>query len=107
MPLDWDALIILLRLRFAAGFLLTEHANQRCDLRNISVRDIKNCIMTGKIIEEQVLGIDPKILVKGEKVNGSYFYVVVALTEAKPWVITVCEIDENVWEVAGEFIRRR
>ena len=108
MPLDWDVLIVLLRRKFACkDFALTKHANQRCGERDVAIRGIENCIMSGEIIEEQTHGPDPKVLILGDKEDGTSFYIVVAITEDKPVVITVCGIDENVWEIVAGIIRRR
>lgn len=108
LPLDWNALIILLRRQFADRcYGLTDHATSRCEVRTISIHDIENCVLTGRIIEEQKGVRDPKVLVQGDKRDGTSFYIVVAITPDKPWVITVCDIDENVWEVVEGLIKRR
>ena len=108
MPLDWDALILLLRWQFAnRSYSVTDHADDRCAERSISIADIENCIMTGAILEEQAWGPDPKVLVKGDKEDGGPFYIIVAIAKDKPWVVTVCSIDENVWEVVNGLIRRK
>lgn len=107
MPLDWKNLLILLRPQFVNHeFGITNHARQRQSERDISVRDIISCVITGTILEEQEHGPDPKVLIKGERQNGTPFYIVVALAKEKPVVVTVCNIDENVWEFINGSLRR-
>ena len=100
MPLEPKSLLVLLRKQFSNlnGFSLTKHAEQRLDERDISYADIINCVFSGSIIEIQDHHRDPKVLIKGCKQDGTQFYIVMALTEEEPFIITVCRLDENVWE---------
>ena len=109
MPLDWINLMVLLQNRFAnpGGFALTNHARQRRSQRNISIEDIINCVFTGTIIEEQAHSEDPKVLIHGLKKDGTAFYIVVALTDYKPVVVTVCTLDEDAWEVIAGIPHRK
>ncbi|NLG84090.1 MAG: DUF4258 domain-containing protein [Firmicutes bacterium] len=76
MPLEDKALLPLLRMRLTMdGLAITEHARQRQAERSISVADIINCIQIGQILEEQAHGRDPKVLIRGEKLDGQIIHI--------------------------------
>lgn len=109
MPgLDWDAVSLLLRLGVSeAGFRIGKHAAERMSLRNVRSIDLKNCLLCGRIIEEQNHGWDIKYLIQGARADGTIFYAVVALSENGPYVVTVCEPKEDAWAIVEGQMRRK
>lgn len=109
MPLDDKSLITLLRMQFAipAGFRISDHARRRGAKRNISVSDMRNCVLSGQIIERQNFGWDPHIVIRGQKLDNTEMHLVVALAEEASIVVTVYNPDEDEWEVYKGKIRRK
>lgn len=74
----------------AAGKILwTAHALERLQERDISVEDVKNCIMHGEIIEEYPDDFpNPSALIFGYDLNGKIIHVVCGIDENFLYLIT-------------------
>lgn len=79
---DWSAVEILIRLKVSEyGLTIGKHAKDRMGTRGLRKGDIKNCLLGGKIIEEQRHEWDTKYLFQGTRSDGSLFYTVIAISE--------------------------
>ena len=59
--------------------VITQHAKNRCRERSIKQKDIKNCIMTGEIIEQYPEDFPfPSCLIFGRAVDNRIIHVVVS-----------------------------
>jgi len=85
----------------------SNHAIQRMGERKIEVEQVLECLKSGKIIEHQDHGQDIKVLFHTSNENESGFYVVVALADPYPLVVTVCNVKNEAWEYRDDFIKRR
>ena len=69
--------------------LWTTHALERLQERDISVDDVKNCIMNGEIIEEYPDDFPhPSALIFGCDLNGKIIHVVCGIDENFLYLIT-------------------
>ena len=61
------------------AIFISQHAKNRCRERGIKQRDVRNCIMTGEIIEQYSEDFSfPSCLVFGYAVDGRIIHVVVS-----------------------------
>lgn len=59
--------------------VISEHAKNRCRERNIKQKDIKNCVMTGEIIEQYPSDFPfPSCLIFGYTVDHRIIHVVIS-----------------------------
>lgn len=91
--------IIDLRKLCEAGTIKwTAHVVARLQERGIEPSDIKNCIATGRIIEDYPDDYPyPSCLVLGAAVNGKAIHVVVGVGEGYLWLITAYYPDPMKW----------
>lgn len=75
--------------------------------RNISDDDVQRCLLEGQYIEHQDHGRDIKYLMQSECDDGSTFYMVVASTQPRPVIVTVCRFRDEIWEDLGPMKRRK
>ncbi|KKM13032.1 hypothetical protein SY88_00220 [Clostridiales bacterium PH28_bin88] len=89
-------------------YLVSRHANQRMRERDLLIQYVLQAIAEGHVLETQTKKGDKKLLLEGRDDKGIPFYVVVALSEPLPIIVTVCRFDEEVWQdVEGVKKRRR
>ena len=77
--------------KFCAGgkILWTAHALERLQERDISVDDVKNCIMNGEVIEEYPNDFpNPSALIFGCALDGKILHVVCGIDENFLYLIT-------------------
>ena len=78
---------------------LTQHLQLRMRERGIKYADIKNAIMTGKIIEQYPTDQPfPSCLIFGLSVQSKPLHVVCGIGEGLLWIITTYYPDSNKWE---------
>ena len=71
---------------------LTQHGIERIQERDISLADVKNCIMNGEIIEEYPNSYPhPSALIFGHKLSGEVIHVVCGLDAERLYFITAYE----------------
>ena len=59
--------------------LISEHAKNRCRERDIKQKDVKNCVMTGEIIEQYPDDFPfPSCLIFGHAVDNRIIHVVIS-----------------------------
>lgn len=76
----------------------TTHVLARLQERGIEPSDVKQCITTGRIIEEYPDDYPfPSCLVLGESINGQVLHVVVGVGEGRLWLITAYYPDPQKW----------
>jgi len=76
----------------------TAHVVARLQERGIEPSDIKNCITTGRIIEDYPDDYPfPSCLVLGATVNGKVLHVVVGVGDGCLWLITAYYPDPLKW----------
>lgn len=76
----------------------TAHVLARLQERSIEPSDIKNCIMTGRIIEEYPSDYPyPSCLILGSAVNGKMLHAVIGIGEGYIWLITAYYPDPAKW----------
>jgi len=69
--------------------LWTAHALERLQERDITVEDVKSCIMNGEIIEEYPQDFPhPSALIFGYNLNGKIIHVVCGIDERFLYLIT-------------------
>ena len=67
----------------------SKHALERLQSRGISVKDVKNCIMNGEIIEEYPNDFPaPSALIYGKDLNGKIIHTVCGIDEARIYIIS-------------------
>lgn len=67
----------------------TTHGLERMQERNIKLQDVKNCIMTGEIIEEYLEDFPhPSCLIFGRTIKNRVLHVVAGLTDECIFIIT-------------------
>jgi len=78
-------------------YIITKHAQRRCDTRNISMEEIKHAIHTGEIIENYPKDKPyPSCLILGYVRKNIPLYVLCALGEIVH-IITVHWLDPSKW----------
>ena len=86
----------------------SQHAIERMLERGIEDSQVIDCILKGKVIEEQnFVGQDIKILFQEATINTPKFYAVVAAACPRPVVVTVCNSKNEVWECVNGTMQRR
>lgn len=88
------------------NYLFSEHADEERTKDKLSVEEIEEAILSGKVIEEMV--DDPRgesRLISGKSKNGKLIHVVIGLRFGKPVIVTNYLPSEEVW-VSG-IIRKR
>lgn len=76
----------------------TSHITARLQERGIDPSDIKNCIATGKIIEQYPDDYPyPSCLVSGKSKSGAFLHVVVGVGEGFLWLVTAYYPDHEKW----------
>lgn len=69
---------------------MSEHASNRCLQRGITQKDVKNCVMTGEIIEQYPDDFPwPSCLVSGYDTSGNIIHVVASDNGQHSKIITV------------------
>lgn len=87
-------------------YLFSEHADEERTKDKLTVEEIEEAILSGKVIEERV--DDPRgesRLISGKSKNGKLIHVVSGLRFGKPVIVTNYLPSEEVW-VSG-IIRKR
>lgn len=78
---------------------MSGHASNRCIQRNITQKDIKNCIMTGEIIEQYPGDFPrPSCLVFGYTVDNRIIHVVASDNGEYSKIITAYIPDTEIFE---------
>lgn len=78
---------------------MSGHASNRCIQRNITQKDIKNCIMTGEIIEQYPGDFPwPSCLVFGYTVDNRIIHIVVSDNGEYSKIITAYIPDTEIFE---------
>jgi len=84
----------------------TAHVLARLQERNIQPSDIKNCIMTGQIIEQYSSDYPyPSCLVLGSRTDSSALHTVVGVGQNYLWLITAYCPDPQKWN--DDFSKRK
>lgn len=79
--------------------VLSEHAKNRCRERQIKQKDVKNCIMTGEIIEQYPDDFPfPSCLVYGHAADNRIIHVVISSEGECGRVITAYSPNTNIFE---------
>lgn len=77
---------------------LTQHFQMRCKERKISLKDVKNAILTGEIIEIYKDDyLNPSCLVLGNAINKKALHIVVGIGNNFLWLITAYYPNEVKW----------
>jgi len=77
----------------------TAHIAARLQERNVNPSDVKNCILTGEVIEQYPSDYPhPSCLVSGVDVSAKPLHVVIGVGAGHLWLITAYYPDENKWE---------
>lgn len=80
-------------------FKWTVHVIQRLQARGIEPADIRNCILTGEIIEQYPSDNPyPSCLMLGNTVSGRPLHVVVGLGDGMLWLVTAYYPNLEKWE---------
>lgn len=86
--------------------IITQHTLYRFRERGITINDILNAIMYGKIIEQYPNDYPyPSCLVLGVSVNNNYIHVVCGSKGTKIWIVTAYYPTPDKWE--KDFITRK
>jgi len=84
----------------------TAHILARLQERGIEINDVRNCIATGRIIEQYPDDYPfPSCLLLGHSANGRVLHAVVGVGQGFLWLITAYHPDPEKWEC--NFSRRR
>lgn len=79
--------------------VLSEHAKNRCRKRQIKQKDVKNCIMTGEIIEQYPDDFPfPSCLVYGRATDNRIIHVVISSEGECGRIITAYAPNTNKFE---------
>lgn len=74
---------------------------QRLIKRNILRNDVKQVLLTGKIIEEYPTDYPyPSCLILGIISSSVSLYVVCGIGEGRLWIITAYRPDESMWDAS-------
>ena len=87
-------------------YLFSEHADEERTKDQLTVEEIEQAIITGKVIEERL--DDPRgesCLIAGKSKNGKLIHVVIGIRFEKPVVVTVYLPSNKEW-IYGK-IRKR
>lgn len=83
----------------AGQFKWTTHIMMRLQERNINPSDVRNCILTGEVIEDYPDDYPyPSCLVLGASVAGKMLHVVMGHGEGFLWLITAYYPSEDKWQ---------
>lgn len=86
--------------------IITQHTLNRFRERGITINDVLNAIMHGKIIEQYPDDYPyPSCLVLGISVNSDYIHVVCGSNGTKAWIVTAYYPTLDKWE--KDFITRK
>lgn len=78
---------------------MSEHASNRCTQREITQKDIKNCVMTGEIIEQYPEDFPwPSCLIFGYATDNRIIHVVVSDNGEYSKIITAYIPNEETFE---------
>ena len=78
--------------------LISEHAALRFRQRNIKIKDIRNAINFGEIIEQYPQDYPyPSCLILGKAINNQYLHIVVSDEGTSSRIITAYYPDKNKW----------
>lgn len=70
----------------------------RMEKRGIEPSDVRNCIMTGEIIEQYPTDYPyPSCLILGSKIFGNLIHVVIGCGEGYLWLVTAYYPDPASW----------
>lgn len=79
--------------------IISEHAKNRCRMRGIKQKDVRNCIMTGEIIEQYPGDFPfPSCLVFGYTLDGRVIHVVISSEGESGRIITAYIPDTKRFE---------
>lgn len=79
--------------------IISEHAKNRCRERNIKQKDVKNCIMTGEIIEQYPEDFPfPSCLVFGYATDNKIIHAVISSEGECGRIITAYIPNTNIFE---------
>ena len=83
----------------AGKFKWTAHILTRLQQRGINPSDVRNCIMTGEIIEQYPTDYPyPSCLILGVSMEQKYLHTVIGCGENFLWLITAYYPDLEEWE---------
>ena len=78
---------------------MSQHASNRCELRNITKGDVKNCILTGEIIEQYPGDFPwPSCLIFGYAADNRIIHVVASDSGESSKIITAYVPDTETFE---------
>lgn len=78
---------------------MSQHASNRCDQRNITKKDIKNCILTGDIIEQYSGDFPwPSCLICGYATDNRIIHIVASDSGEASKIITAYIPDTETFE---------
>lgn len=81
--------------------LITKHMTLRCEERKISIADIRNCIMNGKIIKQYEDDTPyPSCLLLGISLKEKVLHVVASYNDGFAHIITAYFPDSNIWNAS-------
>lgn len=86
--------------------VLSKHALHKMSKEGITYEQIREALVSGRVMETQRFGKDIKILFQQDGNESPEFYVVVAACDP-PDVVTVCRIWADVWDSSGRTLKRR
>lgn len=79
--------------------IITVHAQERLRQRGIKAKDVRNCVMTGEIIEQYQDDFPfPSCLIFGQAVNGKILHVVASDEGTGSRIITAYFPDKEKFE---------
>ena len=77
---------------------ISEHADRRFRERGIKARDVRNCVMNGRIIEDYPDDFPfPSCLILGKDLNGNALHVVMSSEGSMGRIITAYKPDPKKW----------
>ena len=78
--------------------LMTKHVQIRCEERRISIFDIRNCIMHGKIIRQYEDDKPyPSFLLLGIDIGEKFLHVVASYNDGYAHIVTAYHPDSETW----------
>ncbi len=88
------------------AMIWTGHIIRRLRERVITMDDVRNCLMTGDIIEQYPGDYPyPSCLISGKTVSGKALHIVAGIGQGRLWCITAYFPSEEKWN-AGD-VRRK
>jgi len=78
---------------------ITQHFHARVKERRFTYSDIKNAIMLGEMIDQDLGDFPiPSVLIHGQTLEGKQLHVAVGVDDDRFWLITAYFPTHDVWE---------